>query len=167
MQMDSYLRAFEAIAPSLHVNVYGNGGQTGKIITDIMGLAQGLRTLGGEVPMVAQMIDGTLNGTVEKGTDNATAENEWQIGGFTLTRWLPYLQKALAEVNPRMLSSLKVADLMTTMGDIVRGDSDLVGALQGLRQDANFRVIGDMPVSPLLRLLGLGQAEPVEEIPVA
>ncbi len=159
MQMDSYLRAFEAIAPSLHVNVYGNGGQTGKIITDIMGLAQGLRTLGSEVPIVAQMIDGTLNGAAEKGTDdataeNVTAENEWQVGGFTLTRWLPYLQKALAEVNPRMLSSLKVADLMATMGDIVRGDSDLVGALQELRQDANFRVIGDMPVTTLLEMIG-------------
>ncbi|MCE7981938.1 MAG: hypothetical protein DYG89_12150 [Caldilinea sp. CFX5] len=36
LQMESYLRAFEALAPSMKVQVYGNGGQTGKIITDIM-----------------------------------------------------------------------------------------------------------------------------------
>ena len=66
-----------------------------------------------------------------------------------------------------MLSSLKVADVVERLGPVVAGEESLTSALSSLKADASFRVIGDMPVSPLLRLLGLGQAEPVEEIPVA
>ncbi|MEZ4681228.1 MAG: hypothetical protein R2932_44140 [Caldilineaceae bacterium] len=152
IQMDGYLRAFEALAPSLRVNVYGNGGQTGKIITDLMGLAQGLRTLGEEVPVVGRVIEGTLTDATA-GLD--AIDFPWQ--SFNLAQWLPYLQQALTEMNPRMLSSLKVSDFMETLGEVVSGQSDLVEALQDLRQDANFRVIGDLPVSALFGMLGLHQ----------
>ena len=65
-----------------------------------------------------------------------------------------------------MLSSLKVADVVERLGPGVVGEEPLTSALSQLKADASFRVIGDMPVSQLLRLLGLGQAEAVEEIPV-
>jgi hypothetical protein len=87
-----------------------------------------------------------------------------------LNRFGPYLQQVLAEVNPRMLSSLKVADVIERLGPVVAGEESLTTALSTLKSDASFRVIGEMPISPLLRLLGLAQSEPVEgveEIPVA
>jgi uncharacterized membrane protein YqiK len=148
LQMESYLRAFEALAPSLKVQVYGNGGQTGKIITDIMGLAQGLRSLGEEVPAVGHLVDGVVDGTLAGEPSLAAALN---LGAF-----LPYIQQIVREVNPRMLSTLKVADLVTELGNVVSGQRDLVTALHQLRQDGSFRVIGDLPVLPFLQLLGIG-----------
>lgn len=144
LQMESYLRAFEALAPSLRVQVYGNGGQTGKIITDLMGLAQGLRSLGEEVPAVGRLVDGALDG--ETGV--------WE--GLQLTEFLPYLQQIIGGMNPRVLSSLKVADLLSELDNVISGRSDLVSALHQLRNDGSFRVIGDLPVMPLLQSLGIG-----------
>jgi len=165
LQMESYLRAFEALAPSLKVQVYGNGGQTGKIITDIMGLAQGLRTLGQEVPTVGRLVDGVVDGALAGETSLASALN---LGAF-----LPYIQQIVREVNPRMLSTLKVADLVTELGNVVSGQHDLVTALHQLRQDGSFRVIGDLPVLPFLQLLGIGGQQDgvvngaVNEVPVS
>ena len=69
----------------------------------------------------------------------------------------------LAEVNPRMFSSLRVADVVEKLGAVLSGREDLVTALNGLKQQANFRVVGDLPVGPLLSLLGvkLDSAHPV------
>ncbi|MBK8905622.1 MAG: hypothetical protein IPM53_30855 [Anaerolineaceae bacterium] len=36
-----------------------------------------------------------------------------------LSQFGPYLQQVLAEVNPRMLSSLKVADVVEQLGPVV------------------------------------------------
>ena len=165
LQMESYLRAFEALAPSLKVQVYGNGGQTGKIITDIMGLAQGLRSLGEEVPAVSRLVDGVVDGALAGESSLASALN---LGAF-----LPYIQQIARDVNPRMLSTLKVADLVTELGNVVSGQSDLVTALHQLRQDGSFRVIGDLPVLPFLQVLGIGSEQDgvvngaVNEVPVS
>ena len=165
LQVESYLRAFEALAPSLKVQVYGNGGQTGKIITDIMGLAQGLRSLGEEVPTVSRLVDGVVDGTL---AGEASLASSFNLGAF-----LPYIQQVVREVNPRMLSTLKVADLVTELGNVVSGQSDLVTALHQLRQDGSFRVIGDLPVLPFLQLLGIGSEQDgvvngaVNEVPVS
>ena len=165
LQVESYLRAFEALAPSLKVQVYGNGGQTGKIITDIMGLAQGLRSLGEEVPAVSRLVDGVVDGALAGESSLASALN---LGAF-----LPYIQQIARDVNPRMLSTLKVADLVTELGNVVSGQSDLVTALHQLRQDGSFRVIGDLPVLPFLQLLGIGSEQDgvvngaVNEVPVS
>ncbi|MBK7895871.1 MAG: hypothetical protein IPJ90_13540 [Anaerolineaceae bacterium] len=158
IQAETSLKAFEAIAPSLKVHIFGNGGQTGQILANVMALSHGLTQVGEEVPLVGRLLNGRENGAGEP---------------LVLANWLPqlnqfgpYLQQVLAEINPRMLSSLKVADLVERLGPVVAGEESLTRALSGLKADASFRVIGDLPVSPLLRLLGLGQAEPVEEIPV-
>ena len=169
LQMESYLRAFEALAPSLKVQVYGNGGQTGKIITDIMGLAQGLRSLGEEVPAVSRLVDGVVDGVV----DGALAGESSLASALNLGAFLPYIQQIARDVNPRMLSTLKVADLVTELGNVVSGQSDLVTALHQLRQDGSFRVIGDLPVLPFLQLLGIGSEQDgvvngaVNEVPVS
>lgn len=161
IQAETSLKAFEAIAPSLKVHIFGNGGQTGQILANMMALSHGLTQVGEEVPLVGRMLNPSENGAGEP---------------VVLANWLPqlsqfgpYLQQVLSEVNPRMLSSLKVADVVERLGPVVAGEESLAQALNSLKANASFRVIGDMPVSPLLRLLGLEQKGPVsvvEDVPI-
>jgi hypothetical protein len=67
----------------------------------------------------------------------------------------PYFEEAVADMNPRIFSSLKLADLMERLMPVVAGQEDAVTALNHLKSDANFRVVGNLPVAPLFRLLGL------------
>jgi hypothetical protein len=142
MQMDAYMKAFEAVAPGIKVNIYGSGNQTSRIFTDLMSFTHGLRLLGEEVPVIGNLIDGV------------PGENG---GGFQiskLSQFMPYIQQVLGEVNPRMFSSLKVADLVERLEPVVAGREDLASALNGIKQDANFRMVGDIPIKPLLGVLG-------------
>ncbi len=139
LQMEAYLKAFEAIAPGVKVNIYGNGNQTSRIFTDLMSFTHGARLLGDEIPFVGRMIDGNFG----RGALPA-------FGQF-----LPYIQQVLADMNPRMFSSLKIADLVDRLDPVLAGREDLATALNNLRTDANFRVVGDLPVKPLLRFFGL------------
>jgi hypothetical protein len=67
---------------------------------------------------------------------------------------MPYIQGVLAEVNPRMFSSLKVADLVERLEPVVAGREDLSTALSNIKEDASFRMVGDIPIKPLLGVLG-------------
>lgn len=140
VQMETYLKAFEALAPSLQVRIYGSGDQTGRIITDLMALAQGVNYLGDEVPVVGRVLSG------EGGTSKLLPR---------LAEFTPYIREALSGVNPRMFSSLRVADLMERLAPVVAGQEDLLTALNHIREDAAFRVVGDLPVMPVLKLLGI------------
>ncbi len=150
VQMEAYLRAFEAMAPGLQVRIYGNGGQTSQIITDLMGVAQGVNYLGEEVPAVGRVLSG-VSGNGASG-DGALLPK--------LQQFVPYLREAMASMNPRVFSSLKVADLLDRLAPVVAGQKDMVTALNQIKDDANFRVVGDLPVVPLLRLLGVQVPQP-------
>lgn len=139
MQLEAYRQAFEAVAPGIKVHIYGNGGQTTQIFTDLMSFSKGVEALGEEVPVVGRIIDG----------DGAS---RW---GVRLLEFVPYVRQVLTDVNPRMYSSLKVADLMDRLAPVVAGEEELVTALNSLREDTNFRVIGDLPLTPFLKLLGI------------
>ena len=147
-RMEASLKAFEALAPGIKVHIYGNGGQAGKLMTDVMSLAKGFDMLADEVPMVRQLTGG--NGSVEL-----------EQGGMmaNLARLRPFLAETMASMNPRMFSSLKVADLVEHMTPVVAGQEDLASALSGLKSDANFRVVGDLPIGPFLKLLGFDLPE--------
>jgi hypothetical protein len=142
LQMDAYLKAFEAVAPGIRVNIYGSGNQTSKIFTDLMSFTHGLRLLGEEVPVIGNIIDGT-NGANGAG---------FQIS--SLGQFMPYIQQVLSEVNPRMFSSLRVSDLVERLEPVVAGREDLSSALNGIKEDASFRMVGDIPIKPLLGVLG-------------
>ncbi len=148
LQMETYLKAFEALAPSLQVRIYGSGDQTGRILTDLMSLAQGVNYLGDEVPMVKRVLSG----------ESRSAKLLPRLSEFA-----PYIREALSDVNARMFSSLRIADLVERLVPVVAGQEDLTAALNQLREDATFRVVGDLPVMPLLKLLGV-QAPEAEEI---
>jgi hypothetical protein len=143
LQMDAYLKAFEAVAPGIKVNIYGNGNQTSKIFTDLMSFTHGLGLLGEEVPVIGNLLDGSNNGN----------GHGFQIN--KLSAFTPYIQQVLGEVNPRMFSSLKVSDLVERLEPVIAGHEDLASALSNIKEDASFRMVGDIPVKPLLSILGL------------
>jgi hypothetical protein len=151
LQMDAYLKAFEAVAPGIKVNIYGSGNQTSKIFTDLMSFTHGLRLLGEEVPVIGNLIDGSSNG-------NGSGLQISKLGAF-----MPYIQQVLAEVNPRMFSSLKVADLVDRLEPVVAGREDLSNALNGIKEDASFRMVGDIPIKPLLGVLGFNIEQAIPE----
>ncbi len=153
MQTEAYLRAFEAIAPGVRINLYGNGGQASQIFNDVMSLAHGVNALGEEVPAIGRFVNGT------DGPSNGL------LSPNGLGQFMPYIQQVLAEVNPRMMSTLNVADLVDRLGPVVAGREDLVTALANVKDDANFRVLGDIPVKPLLGLLGLNLPSEAEGEP--
>lgn len=153
MQVEAYKEAFMAMAPGVKVHIYGNGGQTSKIITDLMSFSQGINLLGEEVPLVGRILNPNNTtaagepGEVEPSTVNWMRDN---LGSFA-----PYIQDIMAEVNPRVFSSLKVSDMVDRLTPVIAGKEDLATSLDQLRQDANFRVVGDLPVVPILKLFGI------------
>ncbi len=141
VQMETYLQAFEALAPSMEVRIYGGGDQTTRIITELMQLAQGVRYLGAEAPVVGRILEG------KSGVQQPLFSRLSHLG--------PYFEEAVADMNPRIFSSLQLADLMERLMPVVAGQEDIVAALNHLKSDASFRVVGNLPVAPLFRLLGL------------
>ncbi|MBN2389332.1 MAG: hypothetical protein JXR84_01330 [Anaerolineae bacterium] len=150
LQMEAYLKAFEALAPSLQVRIYGSGGQTTQIITDLMSMAQGVKALGEEVPVVGRLV----------GSGAGAEELSWLP---KLADFVPFIRQVMADTNPRMFTSLKVTDLLDCLVPVLAGREDLLTALNALREDAGFRVVGDVPVVPLLRLLGIKVPEAATE----
>ncbi len=146
LQIEAHLKAVEAIAPGVRINIYGNGGQAGRLLTDVLSFSQGLRVLGEEVPALGRLMDG--------GSDAESIAPQWQA-------FVPYIRTALADVNPRVFSSLRVADLADRLSTVLTGREDLQTALTHLKEAANFRVVGDLPVGPILSFLGvkLGAAD--------
>lgn len=145
MQMDAYLRAFQALSASMNLRIYGNGGQTTQIITDLMSVAQGVHYLGDEVPALGRLTASDGDGT-PRGLDQLVSK---------ITAFVPYIRETMSEVSPRMFASLKVSDLLDRLVPVVEGREELTFALEGLRNDANFRLVGNLPVAPLLRLIGI------------
>lgn len=147
------LKAFEAIAPGIKINLIGGSGQMSEIFTNVMALSQGISLVGEEVPAVGNLLNGI------NGNGHATGENRFNGLMPHLSALTPSLQTVIQEVNPRVLSSLTLADTLERLGPVVAGEENLVTALDHIRQDATFRVLGDLPLKPLLGLLGLSKPE--------
>lgn len=144
MQIEAYTKAFEAIAPGVKVHIYGNGGQTSQILTDLMSLSHSVGIAGQEIPALGRIINGDATSTTPFGE---------RLRGF-----VPYIQQVMDDMNPRMFSSLKVSDLVDRLGPVISGQEDLVTALNNIKQDANFRMVGDLPIGPILRMFGMDTA---------
>lgn len=143
------LKALEALAPGIKVNLIGSGGQMGEILTGLMSLSQGLALAGEEVPMIGKLLDSTAA--------SLDGHANGDMSGLVpyIRQLAPSFRTVINEVNPRMLSSLTVSDVVDRLGPVVEGKSDLVTAVNNIRQDASFRVIGDLPIKPILGMFGL------------
>ena len=144
IKAETSLKAFEALAPSLKVHIFGNGGQTGQIMSNVMSITHGLGLVGEEFPVVGKFLN------------QPESNGHVPLSLPALTRFTPHLQRMMAEVNPRVFSSLKVKDVVERLGNIVSGQEDMMTALNNIKQDATFRMVGDLPIGPMMGLLGLG-----------
>jgi len=109
-----------------------------------MSLAQSVRYLGDEIPVVGRLIEPQEDGL------SGIAHLLPKVNAL-----LPSIRQVAQEINPRMFSGLKVMDLMDRLTPVVAGKEDLVTALNNIKEDASFRVVGDIPVVPFLQFLGL------------
>lgn len=71
------------------------------------------------------------------------------------SKLLPFVHKLVRGMNPRVLSSLTVAQMLDQLMPVLQGEQDLLSALNGLRESAQFRMIAEVPVQPLLEQFGL------------
>jgi hypothetical protein len=147
IQAEASLKAFEAIAPGVKIHLFGNGGQTGQILSSLMTLSHGLTAVSEESPLLGSLLAGqTSNGHFN-----------WNRLATPVETLMPALKQLTNEVNPRILSGLKVADVVERLGPVVAGKENLVTALNQIKEDATFRVIGDLPLGGLLKMMGLTQ----------
>ena len=142
LQMNAYLKAFESIAPGVSVNIFGSGDQASKVFTDLMSFSHGVGALGDEIPLVGRFLNSN------KGSLTSTATDK-------LRQFIPHIQNLLADMNPRIFSSLHVGDLVEKLEPVVAGNEDLASALKNLRDDVGFRMVSDLPIKPVLNLLGI------------
>lgn len=142
IQAETTRKAFEALAPGMKIQIVGNGGQTSEIMSQILSLSQGLQLVGNEIPAVGKLL-GQENGGLAR------------VELPQLRPFRPHLQTMMREMNPRVFSSLKVADALERLEAVVSGQEELATTLQQLREDAGFRMVADMPVGWLLRSIGL------------
>ena len=81
IQPEASLKAFEAIAPGVKVNVFGNGGQVGQIMTNLMSLSPGIGVVPDEVPLVDDLLSRDGAGP-NGGLSNAVADQLGQSGPY-------------------------------------------------------------------------------------
>jgi hypothetical protein len=155
IQMDAYLKAFEAIAPNVRIQIVGNGGQVGRVLGEVLTVFHGTQILGEEIPALGRLLNGS-----EHDSEGAST------GGFAWGSLRPALQQVIAGIEPRILAGMNVADLVEEAGKVFSGEVELTEALENLRADTSFRVLGNLPVIPLLRSLGLlvGMGNPPEPV---
>ncbi len=151
MRLETSLKAFEALAPGVRMNIFGSGGQAGAMMADLLAIAHGFQMMGEEVPALGRLANGRGNGS-DRGLAAA------------FQKLLPAIRTALSQVNPRMFSSMRIADLVDRLGPVVAGEGPLVDALAGLKADAQFRMVGDLPLAPFLHVLGFDPQETSEQV---
>ncbi len=153
IQAEANLRAIEAIAPGVKINMIGNSGQMGDVISQIMNLAHGANLVSEEIPAV-----GRLLGTVETAPSQLESEltGAYQHLQPHFTTLQPYVKQMVEEMNPRIFGGLTLANLADKLTPVVAGNKDVMTALNEIQQDSSFNVIGNLPVRSILGLLGIG-----------
>lgn len=141
VQQQTQIAMIQALAQNMEIKVVGNAGQMGQILSEMMTLQAGVETAAEEFPFLKSLVGGS---------------------GRALSNLPGALGAALKDVQPRMFASLTVSDLMERLLAVANGDSDLVDAIQGLRKDSNFRVVGNIPIIELLGKLVAGNEDAEE-----
>jgi hypothetical protein len=102
IRAEASLKAFEAIAPGVKIHLFGNGGQTGQILTSLMTLSHGLTAVGEESPFFGRLLNG----------QETNDQFNWQRLAVPVATLVPALKQLTGEMNPRVLSGLRVADVV-------------------------------------------------------
>lgn len=147
----------QAMSQNMHINanIFGDGGSMGKILSQIMSLTKGATLVGEEIPAVGNLLNG--NGAKPNGSV-AT------MGSSLIEKaqgLLPYIMRVIDEASPTMLGTMTVRDLTAAVAPLITGKKDLSQTLAELKEDTNFRMIGSLPVSGIMSLLGLSKNDNV------
>ncbi len=136
LRLNAQIAMMQALAPQLNVNakLIGNGTQMGSLLSQILTLSAGYEVLSEEVPVVNGLFrpNGDVNvGSIMRGTSDL-------LGGV------------LKDVNPRMFGALTLSSLVDRIIPVVEGEGDLQSFLIGLKEDASFNMVGNIPIAQLL-----------------
>lgn len=142
MQTEAVTNAIAAIAPNVHFNLYGDSGQLSRFVTSMMSLGHGISTLS-EVPVLGQYVNGHGNGDLPV-----------NLMGM-VQPFLPYIKQVISGMNPRVISTLTVGQLIEELVPVVKGEATLTEALNTIRGNAQFKVLADFPVEPILEKLSI------------
>lgn len=161
IQAETNLRAIEAIAPGVKINMFGNGGQMSDLMGQVMSLAHGVNAIGEEIPAIGRLLG--------NGGNDLALPKEYRHLQPHFSKLQPYIGEMMSEMNPRIFAGLTLADLSERLMPVVAGEQDVVSALNQIREDASFRVIGNLPVNSILSFLGVGHKTPalIEDVPIA
>ncbi len=146
---EARVKIFQALAPNMRVNLIGDGGRTSQILAQVLAIGNGLQVVGDEVPAIGRLVG--ANGV---SGDGLALPSMGVLGAF-----LPYVQRVAREADPGVFASMTLAQLVDRLGAVVEGREDLATALNGIRQNAQFRVFANVPVQPLLSGLGVNASD--------
>lgn len=138
-----------ALAPHMNLHLIGDGGRVSQIMAQVMTLGAGLQAAGEHVPFVGNLINGATNGT----GDTAVGTLQSVLGGLA-----PYISKVVGGMQPRVFSTLTVSQMIDHLVPVLKGEENLLAAVDGLRRSAQFRLIADLPVAPFLNGYGVSAA---------
>jgi hypothetical protein len=113
-------------------------------------------------PIIGALVNTALTSTPAAGTSSLTPS-------FTdrLAEVFPYIQDVVKDIKPRILSTLTVAQLVERLTPVAQGKENLMSALNGIKNDATFRIIGDVPVQSILAKLGLNLSSDEDTVAAA
>ncbi|MCK9365537.1 MAG: SPFH domain-containing protein [Syntrophales bacterium] len=151
-ELSAQVQIATAMAEHMNIsaNIIGDGSRASAIMSQMMSIAAGAQVVGEQVPFIGNMLNGASNGNGTASAVSTTKSLSELLAGVA-----PFIQSLVKEMNPKIFSTLTVEALMEALVPVVSGQKDLVSALQQIKDDANFRVIADMPVAPILKKIGL------------
>lgn len=147
-RLNAQTTIMQALAPNININLIGDGGKVSQIMASVMQIASGANHLGEQIPSLNNLMGGASSPLV------AGLDFTAMFEGF-----MPFIRNLVKEMNPRMFGRLTLAELAEHLAPVIEGRSDLVTALNGLRESTGFRMIADLPIASLLERLGITPME--------
>ncbi len=132
----------QIMAPQMHVqaNLIGDGGKTSAFMAQMMSIATGMNAVGQQVPLVGSIIGTNSDGDMIS----------------TLSGLLPLVRKTIAQMEPGVMSTLTLSGLLDAVATLASGDT--TKAIEMLRDNAQFKMIANVPAAMILNKLGIAAA---------
>lgn len=162
LENEARVAMMAALAPHMNLQLIGDGGRVSQIMAQVMTLGAALNATGEQVPFVGNLLHGASNGN---GNGNNHANDVVSLNSLqsVLPGLLPYITTVVKSMRPRVFSTLTIEQLLDRLAPVVKGEGTLLQAIDGLRQDAQFQLIANMRVAPLLAPFGINVAEPTTD----
>lgn len=160
LENEARVAMMAALAPHMNLQLIGDGGKVSQIMAQVMTLGAALNATGDQVPFVGNLLHGASNGNGNNHANDVVSLNSLQS---VLPGLLPYITTVVKSMRPRVFSTLTIEQLLDRLTPVVKGEGTLLQAIDGLRQDAQFQLIANMRVAPLLAPFGINVAEPTTD----